>query len=103
MRDAPDAPDANAGAPAEAANTIDDNKDSSSDEELTLDDVNKMKANLRSASMPEKDINILGNILTELTGNSTTEEKLDGFVSVKLVACRTLNALEQRKTFEKKF
>lgn len=88
-----DIADATVAVPEKATNTIEDKKDNSSSEEFTMDDVNKMKAELISASMPEKHVNILGNIIEKLTQNTTTDEKIDGFVSVKLVACGTLNAL----------
>lgn len=82
MRDAAAA--TNAITPEKASNTDADKKDdsSSSSEEFTMEDVNKMKAELISASMPEKDVIILGNIFQKLTPNSTDEQKMDGFVSV---------------------
>lgn len=80
MRDAAAA--TNATTPEKASTTDADKKDDSSSEEFTMEDVNKMKAELISASMPEKDVIILGNIFQKLTPNSTDEQKMDGFVSL---------------------
>lgn len=58
-----------------------DNKNSTCREEFTLDDVEQMKTQLLAASMPEKDVNILGHVFTKMTSNTTDAEKMDGLVS----------------------
>lgn len=60
---------------------IEETKDSSSSEEITMAEVAKLKEELMK-TMPEKDAMLITNIFKKFTPESTDDDKMEGFVSV---------------------